>query len=155
MKFENVSTYHSDRRFGFRFLRSRALGVGVVAGWISVIVVLLGSADLSIPGDRFAAKGEAWFLIGHLLLFSVLGMLTVLAALTGGWTRRLSVALTAGLLLGIAMGVLTEVYQLGVIGRSGNLEDVAADFVGAAIGASLGCVAYARIMRRPDPSHSS
>ena len=148
MQLENTANHRSSKRFGGRFRRSRVLGVGAVAGWISVIAVLLGSADPSIPGDGVAAGGEVWFVLGHLFLFAVLGLLTVLAALMGGWTGRLTAAQTVGLVLGSVVGVLTEVYQLGVSGRSGNLEDVATDVAGAAGGAVLACLVYARIFKQ-------
>lgn len=51
--------------------------------------------------------------------------------------RSVARSFASGALLGLALGIADEIYQVGTPGRDSSVFDVAADVVGAAIGAGL------------------
>ena len=127
---------HHRRSSGKRRGPSLRLSIAAIAGWSILIAMLLGMSDPPLPGSgETVPGGDAMLQLGHVVLFAVLGMLIASGALVAAGSKRLSVALVAGLLVGGAAAALTKVYQLGVAGRSGNLEDVMLDVTGAACGA--------------------
>lgn len=104
--------------------------VGVATTAIWTVSMLPGDAAVVVPG---------YDLIGHTAEFAVLGWLTARAS--GARSR----ALTA-ILVGLVVGVGTELSQLAAVERSAEVADLAADLLGAALGAGAWALA------RPRPS---
>lgn len=105
--------------------------------WIVVTIVMLFPSNppfLSImPPDQapiFALRDA----IGHLILFTVLGFLNVLAIRKVKGTMLPKTTLAAALVLGIAWGACTEWYQTTSPLRDGSLEDLGINAAGVAIG---------------------
>ncbi len=98
-----------------------------VAFWVSLTVCLV-AAFIPDPSGIAASFGGA---VAHAVAFAYLAFILFLAHYRNG--PALAVALWM-----FAFGVLIEVGQLFVAGRSGDFLDLAVD----AIGISLGCAAY-------------
>ena len=146
--FEQPGHVYLRRSSGKRRGPSLRLSIVAIAGWSALIAMLLGMSDPPLPGSgENVPGGDAMLQLGHVVLFAVLGLLIASGALVAARSKRLSVALVAGLLVGGA-AALTEAYQLGVTGRSGNLEDVMLDVTGAACGAAAAWVARLWLTRR-------
>ena len=108
-------------------------------GWLLVLFGVSSIPDLSVgPQD---APGLDKLL--HLSAYSVLGALFGLA------TRRSEArrALWSGVLVGVLVGSLDELYQSTVPGRQLDALDAVADTVGVALGA-LAYAAWTRRRRR-------
>ena len=117
------------------YLRLAALLLATLA-WLGVTMIFLGTphpprlADPQTLGLTPDAK--AW--LGHLLLFFGVGFLAAVTSSAGTNSRRVSLLLGTGTLSGFLWGAFTEWYQTKVPGRSGNLEDVITDTLGASLG---------------------
>ena len=112
------------------------------AGGLTVFVVGLAALTLAslTPSELIPATGgwDTWL---HGLGYGVLGI-------AGAWAFR---GRRAGLRLGLALvtlGVLFELAQDLVPGRSASLGDALADALGAVLGVGLG-LASARLAMRP------
>ena len=84
----------------------------------------------------------------HSIAYTLLGALMV-RALAGGFSARIGAATAlAGIVLTTAYGVTDEIHQMFVPGRFADANDIAADAIGAALGAGLcwlwGIIARAR-----------
>ena len=88
--------------------------------------------------DAFASFIRKAF--GHFGLFAVSGLLTSLALYLSlspyGWCKHYMNVIFS-LVFGLFMGILTEMIQLGVPGRSGEATDVLIDFSGYLLGALI------------------
>lgn len=134
---EQPGHVHLRRSSGKRRGPSLRLSIAAIAGWSILMAMLLGMSDPPLLGSSETVPWyDAMLQLGHVVLFAVLGMLIASGALVATGSERLSTALVAGLLVGGAAAALTEVYQLGVTGRSGNLEDIMLDVTGAASGSA-------------------
>ena len=93
-----------------------------------------GFPDLSPEDQALRIEGLSFIVrkLAHGCLFAVLGVLTLSACLVDLPPRR---AYPAALTVAAFRGVLDEVHQLFVPGRSCELRDMAIDALGAAIGA--------------------
>ena len=103
-------------------------------------------ADLP-QGEQLLRMEELSFAVrklAHLCLFAVLGFLAYAAFSVDLPPRR---AFPAALILGGVRGVLDEVHQAFVPGRSCELRDMGIDFAGVLLGAALLWLAV-RIVRR-------
>jgi VanZ family protein len=83
--------------------------------------------DVSLPHFDKLAHGAAYGLLGFLLAFGFFGL------------PRLSLKIKWGgvILSGIGLGILDEVHQIFVPGRTPDLLDAAADALGIALGLLL------------------
>lgn len=103
---------------------------------LRVLTVLLAAAivlALLIGGAQPVAVGlvpAPWDKLAHAAVFAVLALSVGLAS--GQRGRRVLALAVCGALL---IGVLDEWHQIFLPGRSAGLDDLAADAVGAAIGA--------------------
>ena len=136
----------SQRRMGHSF---QTLGITALIGWTGIIVMLLGMSDpLGQSLSSTFVGSQAALQLGHFFLFGVLGLLIASGALAVTNSKRLAVALIAGLLVGGAAAVLTESYQSTVSGRSGNLEDILTNVIGTASGALFAWIMRIWLTRR-------
>ena len=93
------------------------------------MMMFLGMAD---PPGPHSGGVPAVGVAGHLFLFGVLGLLVSGGALMISWSGKLTVALFT--VLSVTVALATESYQTTLSARSGNLEDVLVDLMGAAGG---------------------
>lgn len=88
--------------------------------------------------DSFASFIRKAF--GHFGLFVISGLLSSLAFYLWlkplSWSKHYLIA-AIGLAFGLSIGILTEVIQLNVPGRSGEFTDVLIDFSGYLLGALI------------------
>ena len=88
--------------------------------------------------DSFASFIRKAF--GHFGLFVISGLLSSLAFYLWlkplSWSKHYLIA-TIGVTFGLSIGILTEVIQLNVPGRSGEFTDVLIDFSGYLLGALI------------------
>ncbi len=81
-----------------------------------------------IPGESVpAAAMVGWDKLAHFIGFVVLGGLTLAA-----FHRRSNVAWIT-IMYGLIMGLATESAQLGTVGRTFSLADIAADIIGTVV----------------------
>ena len=109
---------------------AQVLSISATLGWMAVTLLFLGSSDPPSP-----VAPPWWFpLRAHLLLFAVLGLLTLLTLATlnrsSGWISSLAMVVAFGFLWGLA----TELYQGTIPSRSASWEDLFLDTVGAFLG---------------------
>jgi VanZ family protein len=102
-----------------------------VAFWAAVIFGLS-----SLPGSRIPAVKLAHFdKVVHFALYATLGVLLA-RALGWRWPGTFWRVLVVAWILAVAYGASDETHQLFVTGRSADLADLAADAVGALVGAT-------------------
>lgn len=109
---------------------AQALSISATLGWMAVTLWFLGSSDPPSPETP-----PWWFpVLGHLFLFAVLGLLTMLTLATlersSDWIPSLTIVVVIGFLWGSA----TELYQGTIPSRSASWEDLLLDTVGAFLG---------------------
>jgi VanZ family protein len=101
------------------------------------------------PLGRTASNGEAG--MAHLTLYAVLGLL-LLWALAGGAStgRELWVLPFFAFGLAVLFGLIDELHQATVRGRTASEADLAIDALGAALGVILGALlaGFLRLIRR-------
>jgi VanZ family protein len=97
--------------------------------WVLVIIGLSSIPDLGPPRIGLPLMDK----LCHVGEYGVLGLLWGRAR----GARALAPSLAAGALVGLGLGSADEIYQVGVPGRDSSLFDVAADVVGAALGAAV------------------
>jgi VanZ family protein len=78
----------------------------------------------------------------HFAVYAGLGALALIAIWRGDMRARVALSLVA--LLGLAFGVIDELYQGTVPGRDSDWADVIADFAGVCFGAWGAIVVYSR-----------
>ncbi len=135
-----------------RYNRHALVSIIAVAatGWVVAAAVFLGSSRPPIPGldDLSPWSGVPSSLIGHLVIFGALGLLvsTSIAVVAPSASPIRSIA--GASLVGILLGIITEWYQTTVPARSGNLEDILVDVLGAMTGGLIVGVARPWLMQR-------
>jgi VanZ family protein len=110
---------------------TRALGLwGPVVLYMAVIFHASSQTDVPLPpglGDKPT----------HSIAYTLLGVLVV-RALAGGLGAPIAASTALlGIIITTAYGVSDEIHQMFVPGRFADLADVAADAVGASIGAAV------------------
>lgn len=121
-----------DHASRFRTVATRAVALwGPVAAYCVLIFLLSSSSHLPDLPHGFSDKNA------HLLLYSGLGFLVARAVAGGvgrpfaGWTIAVAVAVS------VLYGLTDEAHQLFVPRRHFDLMDLAADGIGASVGAAL------------------
>lgn len=120
--------------------------------WLPALLWMAGIAYLSHqtePLGRTASTGEAS--VAHLAVFGVLGLLLLWAlAAANGAGRDFWVLPFFAVGIAVLFGVIDEVHQAYVPGRTASEADVATDALGAALGVSLGALfgGFWRTIRR-------
>ena len=101
--------------------------------WMGLIFVLSAQSGLRISDD--ASVDEPLRVVAHIAVYAILAGL-LLSALTARLQRS---AVAAVLAIGLAAlyGVTDEIHQAFVAGRAGEVSDVVADTIGAALGVML------------------
>ncbi len=113
---------------GRRLIRESVLPYLPALGWAMALVTLGGIPNLHGPASSLPLDKVA-----HFLLYGVLGALTA-----WGWRRaRERPALGLMLTLALTVGVLDEIHQLSVPGRTGDVRDWLADAAGILLCAAL------------------
>lgn len=111
-----------------------------VAVWAAVILL-----STSIPGPALPPGPAGSDKVGHFLMYGVLGLLSIRAALAqgGDWRRITAVCLSAI----AAFAAIDEWHQGLVPGRFPEVADWIADMAGATVGA--GTTAFLTLRRAP------
>ena len=120
-----------------------AVAVATTIGWMGVTWVFLGSAEPPTPEDA-GVGAPAWVsfsLLGHLLLFGVLGFLVAVSSALVVRLKWTILDVAVAVLVGGLWGAFSEWYQTTVPARSGSLDDVVIDVVIDVLGAFLGGLA--------------
>ncbi|MEP6772096.1 MAG: VanZ family protein [Polaromonas sp.] len=100
---------------------------------LAALSVILAATALYILGAQPIAVGlfpSPWDKLAHLLVFGMLGAAAGIASGSHGW--RLTLCCVAG---AIAVGVMDELHQAFLPGRSASWSDLAADAAGGFLGA--------------------
>lgn len=109
---------------------TQVVSISATLSWMAITLLFLGSSDPPSP------EAPSWWfpVLGHLFLFAVLGLLTLLTLATlersSGWISSLAVVVVLGFLWGSA----TELYQGTIPSRSASWEDLFLDTLGAFLG---------------------
>jgi VanZ family protein len=104
---------------------------------LSSIGGLRASEDASIDRPlRVLAHASSYALLAALFLYAMGGLCP----------RRLDSV--AAFLLAVLYGLSDEIHQATVPGRSGRVEDLVVDAIGAGIGVALGWLVLGRVSRR-------
>ncbi len=128
-----------------RRTRELALAWGPALLVMAGIWVLSSSAAPGVPIDRLPFRDRG----AHFLAYGTLAFFVARAALRTGHTRRLGVWAFA-VHTALLWGLLDEVHQAFVPGRSPDVIDLAADGLGASVGALVRVLASWRLEAR-DP----
>jgi VanZ family protein len=113
--------------------QAAALATMATLGWMAMTWLLLGSSQPPVPPSRPQTDALFFSLIGHLLLFGVLGSLvSVSAAFIASGRLLLNLGVVA--LVGVLWAISTELYQATVPGRDADLADVLVNIIGACAG---------------------
>jgi VanZ family protein len=115
---------------------------------MGLIFVLSSQSGLRVSDD--AAVDKPFRITGHLLAFGILAA-TFLLALSRGHRPRLRDALLA-FVLTVAYGVFDEWHQSWVPDRSGRLDDVMTDAIGALVGLAVAWAVLTWTARRRSPT---
>lgn len=100
----------------------------------------------SVPGSKVPGR---WGYLPHFVEYAVLAVLTASATLR---PTRLGRSLVVAVLIASLYGASDELHQAFVPGRTPDVVDWAVDTLGAAVGAGLTSLAYARRAARSGPS---
>lgn len=108
----------------------RSAGPILAALWFGLIAWLSSRPSLGRPGPITGS----WVLnTGHALLFGLLGLWVVLALpRDGGWPRIRARGVTCVLAVVLVLGIVDELHQSTVPGRTLSAADVWTDLTGAA-----------------------
>ena len=113
---------------------------GPVILYMAVIFFVSSLSDPPLP-EGMSDKGAHW--LGYVGLAG-----TIVRALAGGWPRRITLRVAAvAALIATAYGISDEFHQMFVPGRSADVNDLAADAIGAVAGAAA-CWAWGIISNR-------
>ncbi len=128
------------------------LAVGVALTLTLGTMVFLGMSNPPVPDIGLIGLGIVPAdVIGHLFLFGALGFLVSGVTAFVVPSQRPFFPLVAAVIAMSVWGAFTEWYQTIVPSRSGSLEDLAADVIGASLGAlgflALRVLATSRIGR--------
>ena len=130
------------------------VGTPVLAllGWFGGILYLssLGPTSVSnaAPAKAVDSVGLPIDIVGHLVLYAVLGALAIWAMgrlrPAWGWSMR---GVTGAVVLGVMCGLFDEWYQGFIPGRDSSFEDVGLDTIGALAG-GLSALGLYRLLQR-------
>lgn len=104
------------------------------------VIFAVSSIAIDVPHLTFPFRDK----VVHTFEYGLLGLLVARAAFVTWPTRSPMRIVLFAILIATTFGVSDEVHQSFVPGRSAELADAVADFIGAALGAS----AYAMMRRR-------
>jgi VanZ family protein len=107
-----------------------------VLAWMALIFVLSSVSGLRVSED--AGVDRPFRVLGHLSTYAVLAALVLYAL--GGRRRPRAVHAAIAYAVTLAYGLSDEFHQSFVPNRTGRLDDVVTDAIGAAIGLALGYV---------------
>lgn len=121
----------------------RLVSTGSVVAWMGFIFYLSSSTPAQLPRqlEAFSWLGKLRDVVGHLVLYGVLGLLllsSVWSWASGALFRFRWALIAVG--IGVAYGLLDEVHQSFTPGRSVSRFDALVDTVGVLVGVS--CVRY-------------
>lgn len=111
---------------------------------VVLIFVLSSQSGLRVSDD--VEVDRPFRIAGHLLAFGTLAALLVVALSQGRQPRVQDLVLAFGLT--VAYGFLDEWHQSFVPDRSGRLDDVVTDALGAIVGLALASMVLSRLARR-------
>ena len=112
--------------------------------WMALIFVLSSQSGLRVSED--AAVDKPFRITGHLLAFAGLAALLLFALCRGGRPRWHHVAIALGIT--ILYGVSDEWHQSFVPDRTGRVDDLVVDTIGATIGLAIAWVVLTVRARR-------
>jgi VanZ family protein len=115
-----------------------------VLGWMALIFILSAQPGLRVSED--AAVDSPLRAAAHVVAYGVLGAL-LFRALSGTLGSTIRAAVVAFVVAAL-YGVSDEIHQAFVPDRTGRLDDVALDVVGAVIGITVAYVANEALRRR-------
>jgi VanZ family protein len=126
--------------------RNRLLRWLPALAWMVVIFLLSSRSGLHVSED--AAVDRPIRILAHLATFAFLAAL-ILHAIGG---RRAPTARTAGaaVLLTLLYAMSDELHQAFVPGRTGRLQDIGTDLVGAVIGVAIAAMVLTMLQERRD-----
>ena len=113
-------------------------------GWMIVIFGLSSISGLRVTED--AAVDRPLRVVAHLGTFALLGGLLLFAIAGLRRPRRSQVVLAYGLTL--AYAISDEIHQAFVPNRTGRLDDIVVDALGAAVGVALAWLALTWLASR-------
>ena len=117
-------------------------------GWMALLMLVTAWPDPTIP-DLGPAEGSMLVpILGHFILFAILGVLVSYYVCFIKGRQYVLVAVTVALIIGLIWGLVTEGYQTHVATREASFLDVATDMLGASFGALLTVGVY-RVIRLP------
>lgn len=120
--------------------------------WLPAVIVMGGifvlSAQSGLRVTQDVDVERPLRVSGHLIAYATLGAL-LLVALARGGRPRLTYAIVAWA-LAVGYGLTDELHQSFVPDRTGRLNDVAVDAVGAAIGVGLAWLVLQALARTRD-----
>lgn len=124
--------------------RSRLMRWLPALAWMVVIFALSSRSGLRLTED--AAVDKPFRIVAHLATFALLGAL-ILYALGGRGAPTLRSALGA-VLLTLLYAITDELHQALVPGRTGRLQDVGTDLVGAVLGVAIAAAVLTFLQER-------
>ena len=81
--------------------------------------------------------------VAHAINYGVLGVLLIWARAGGEWSAMTAPLIASAVVLAVLLGIGDEFHQSFIPGREATVQDVLADFVGAAAGACIVAVVVA------------
>ncbi len=118
-------------------IKSRSYIPAIV--WAILIMAVSSIPNLSTPNFRFSFADK----IAHFVEYFILGLLTTNAA--RGFVEKTRTAFLISAILASAYGVLDELHQMLIPGRSVEVLDMASNVTGAVFGSFI----IARFFRKP------
>jgi len=133
----NETMNHPEKQLGWGKRRGLVpVAIGAIFTVTLGTMVFLGSSNPPIPEIGISWLGMVRAdVIGHLLLFGALGFLVTSVTAYVVPSKGPVFSLAAAVIAMSVWGAFTEWYQTLVPSRSGSLEDLAADVIGASLGA--------------------
>ena len=130
----------------------RQIFIGVLLaatlGWMALLLLIAAWPNPTSP-DLGPAEGSMLVpILGHFILFAILGVLVSYYVCYIKGRQYVLVAVMVALLIGLIWGLVTEGYQTHVATREASFMDLVTDMLGAGFGALLTAGMY-RVIRLP------